>query len=153
MTEAQVAGQATDTSDRYQVLLAISEAIISHRDLTSLFHDLAGQLRRVSHFDHLALVLHDGATNTMRLHVLETAERVPAGTVIVLPVEDDPAGLVWQTQQPLVTSHIDDLIRWPQLLARLRPHDVQSCCWLPLTTARRALGSLVFVSKQRSMYD
>jgi formate hydrogenlyase transcriptional activator len=153
MTEAQADGQATDTSDRYRVLLAISEAIISHRDLPSLFHDLAGQLGRVSHFDHLALVLHDAPTNTMRLHVLETAERVPVGTAIVLPVEADPAGLVWQTQQPLVTSNIDDLTRWPQLSERLRPHDIQSCCWLPLTTARRRLGSLVFVSKQRSIYD
>ncbi len=43
-------GQATSTSDRYQVLLAISEAIISHRDLSSLFHDLAGQLGRVVAF-------------------------------------------------------------------------------------------------------
>jgi formate hydrogenlyase transcriptional activator len=153
MTDAHVDGQAASTSDRYQTLLAISEAIISHRDLPSLFHDLAGQLGRVSHFDHLALVLHDDATNTMRLHILETAERVPAGTVIVLPVEEDPAGLVWQTQQPLVTSHIDDLVRWPQLLKRLQPHDIQSCCWLPLTTARSRLGSLVFVSKQRSTYD
>ena len=109
MTDAHVDGQATATGDRYQALLAISEAIISHRDLSSLFHDLAGQLGRVVDFDYLALVLHDAVTSTMRLHVLETYEPVPAGTVIVLPVEEDPAGLVWQTQQPLITSHIDEL--------------------------------------------
>ena len=153
MTDAHVDGQATSTSDRYQVLLAISEAIISHRGLSSLFHDLAGQLGRVVHFDHLALVLHDAATGTMRLHILETAEPVPAGTVIVLPVEDDPAGMVWQTQLPLITSHIDELKRWPRLLERVQPHGVQSCCWLPLTTARQRLGALVFVSKQPSAYD
>ena len=50
MTDAHVDGQATSTSDRYQVLLAISEAIISHRGLSSLFHDLAGQLGRVVAF-------------------------------------------------------------------------------------------------------
>src|SRR6476620_11661169 len=153
MTDAYVDGQATSTSDRYQVLLAISEAIVSHRGLSSLFHDLAGQFGRVVHFDHLALVLQDAATGTMRLHILETADPVPAGTVIVLPVEDDPAGLVWQTQLPLVTSHIDELKRWPRLLERVQPHGVQSCCWLPLTTARQRLGALVFVSKQPSAYD
>ena len=58
MTNAHVDGQAA-TGDRYQALLAISEAIISHRDLSSLFHDLAGQLSRVVHFDFLALVLHE----------------------------------------------------------------------------------------------
>ena len=97
MTDAHVDGQATATDDRYQALLAISEAIISHRSLSSLFHDLAGQLSRVVHFDFLALVLHEPVTSTMRLHVLETYEPVPPGTVIVLPVEDDPAGLVWQS--------------------------------------------------------
>jgi formate hydrogenlyase transcriptional activator len=153
MTDAHVDGQATSTSDHYQVLLAISEAIISHRGLSPLFHDLAGQLGRIVHFDHLALVLQDGPTGTMRLHILETDEPVPAGTVIVLPVEDDPAGLVWQTQLPLVTSHIDELKRWPRLLERVQPHGVQSCCWLPLTTARQRLGALVFVSRQPSAYD
>ncbi|HEY7445305.1 MAG TPA: hypothetical protein VH701_22945, partial [Vicinamibacterales bacterium] len=101
MTDAHDDGPAITTSDRYQALLAISEAIKTHHDLSSLLHDLAGQLGRVVYFDYLALVLHEGETNSMHLHVLETCEPVPPGTVIVLPVEDDPAGLVWQTQQPL----------------------------------------------------
>ena len=33
MTHARIDGQTTTTGDRYQMLLAISEAIISHRDL------------------------------------------------------------------------------------------------------------------------
>ena len=125
----------------------------AHRDLSSLFHDLAGRLHQVVRFDYLSLVLHEAATNTMRLHVLETSEPVPPGPVIVLPVEDDPAGLVWQTQQPLITSSVDELRRWPRLLERVQPYGVQSYCWLPLTTARRRLGTLVFTSKQPSTYD
>ena len=73
--------------------------------------------------------------------------------VIVLPVEDDPAGLVWQTQQPLITSSVTELRRWPGFLERVQPYGVQSYCWLPLTTARRRLGTLVFTSKQPSAYD
>jgi formate hydrogenlyase transcriptional activator len=153
MTDVHDDGPAITTSDRYQALLATSQAIISHRGLSPLFHDLAGQLSRVVHFDFLALVLHEPATSTMRLHVLETCEPVPPGTVIVLPVEDDPAGLVWQTQQPLITSHIDELKRWPRLLERVQIYDVESYCWLPLTTSRRRLGALVFTSKQASNYE
>jgi formate hydrogenlyase transcriptional activator len=153
MTNAQVDEPATATDDRYQTLLAISQAIISHRGLSPLFHDLAGQLSRVVHFDFLALVLHEASTSSMRLHVLETCEPVPPGTVIVLPVEEDPAGLVWQSQQPLITSHIDELKRWPRLLERVQSYSVESYCWLPLTTARRRLGTLVFTSKQPCAYD
>jgi formate hydrogenlyase transcriptional activator len=138
---------------QYQTLLAVTAAIVSHRDLASLFHDLAGRLRQVVRFDYLSLVLHEAATNTMRLHVLETGESVPPGTVIVLPPDEDPAGLVWKTQQPLLTSRLEELRRWPRLLELVQPHGVQSHCWLPLTTARRRLGTLVFTCKQAGAYD
>jgi formate hydrogenlyase transcriptional activator len=149
MTNANVDGQAT-AGDRYQTLLAISEAIVSHRDLASLFHELADQLRRVARFDYLSLVLHEAASNTMRLHLLETPESIPIGTEIVLDPEEDPAGLVWQNQQPLITLNVAELRRWPRLLERVQPHGVQSFCWLPLTTARRRLGALVLTSKQKN---
>jgi formate hydrogenlyase transcriptional activator len=153
MSDLAPDGPKLSASQQYRTLLAVSQAIVSHRDLQSLFHDLAGRLQQVVRFDFLTLVLHEAATNTMRLHVLETCEQVPPGTVIALPPEDDPAGLVWQTQQPLITSRVAELGRWPRLLEMVRPYGVQSYCWLPLTTARRRLGALVFTSKQPSAYD
>jgi formate hydrogenlyase transcriptional activator len=153
MTSVHFDGQPTATGDRYQTLLAVSAAIVAHRDLRSLFHDLADRLHQVAHFDFLALVLHDDASNTMRLHILETADPVPPGTVIDLPVDEDPAGYVWQSQQPLITKDVEELRRWPRLLERVKPYGVQSYCWLPLTTARRRFGALVFSSKQSSIYD
>jgi formate hydrogenlyase transcriptional activator len=150
---AEENGQELTVCRRYRSLLAISQAIVSHPDLPTLFHDLADRLHQVVRFDFLALVLHEAATNTMRLHVLETVEPVPPGTVIVLPPEEDPAGLVWQTQRPLITSCVAELGRWPRLLDIVRPYGVQSYCWLPLTTARRRLGTLNFTSKQVSAYD
>jgi formate hydrogenlyase transcriptional activator len=140
----------TVPDDRHQALLAVSAAIVAHRELGSLFHDLAGRLRQVVRFDYLTLVLHDAATDTMRMHVLEPPE--PNAAAIVLPLEDDPAGFVWQAQQPLITSSIAELKRWPRWLEQVRSYGVQSFCWLPLTTARRRLGTLVLVSKQPSAY-
>jgi formate hydrogenlyase transcriptional activator len=153
MTGTDVDRPTAPARDRYQALLAISEAIVSHRNMCGLFHDLAPRLQQVVPFDFLAVVLHEEASDTMRLHVLETCEPVPPGTVIALPAEEDPAGLVWQTQQPLITSSVDELRRWPRLLERVQPYGVQSYCWLPLTTARQRLGTLVFTSKQLSCYD
>ncbi len=136
---------------QYAALLAVSEAVVAHRDLSSLFHDLAGRLNQVVRFDYLSLVLHDSATNTMRLHVAEALQ--PADTpVIVLPCEDDPAALVLENQQPLIISSAAELACWPLLLERLQPYAVQSLCWLPLTTARRRLGTLVLSSKEPSAY-
>src|SRR4030095_9990383 len=35
----------------------------------------------------------------------------------------------------------------------VQPYGIQSYCWLPLTTARRRLGTLNFTSKQVGAYD
>jgi formate hydrogenlyase transcriptional activator len=145
--------EVTTTRDQFRALFAVSDAIASQRDLPALFHELAGRLGRVARFDALSLVLHDAATDTMRLHVLEAREPVGSPLEIVLSPDDDPAGWVWQTQQPLITSDLAELSRWPRLLERVRPHGGKSFCWLPLTTSRRRLGALVFVSKQPSAYD
>src|SRR5215475_9930477 len=148
MTSADFGGPATAADDRYRALLAVSAAIIAHRDLSALFQEMAGRLRQVVHFDRLILVLHEAATNTMRVHLLEPPEPI----TIDLPPEELPAGLVWQTQQPLITSRIDDLRRWPRL-EHVQSYGVQSSCWLPLTTARRRVGTLGFSSRQPSTYD
>ena len=148
MTGAHPDIQATATGDQYRTLLAVSEAIVAHRDLSALFHELAGRLHLVVQFDGLSLVLHEAASDLMRLHVLETSETFPHPPVLAFPVEDDPAGWVWQAQQPLITSSVTELTRWPGFLERMQSFGVQSFCWLPLTTAQRRLGALVFVCKQ-----
>src|SRR5882672_8441119 len=127
-----------------EALLEVSEAIAQQRDLPALFHDLAARLHSVIDFDFLTLVLHDPARNVMRLHVLAT--RVPgeksAGSES--PVEGNPSGWVWQTQQSFVVSDAEEETRFPDFLKRLREHNVRSLAILPLTTAQRRLGSMGF---------
>jgi formate hydrogenlyase transcriptional activator len=140
-------------SPLYQALLAVSEAIASHRDLSSLFSELAGRLHEVVRFDYVVLVLHEAASNTMRMHAVGSAGPASPTPVIVLAVEEDPAGLVWQTQQSLMVANASELIRWPRLLERLQPYGIQSLCWLPLTTVRQRLGAMVFSCTQPAAYD
>src|ERR1700757_1477226 len=99
-------GQTLSCGQEYRTLLAVAEAIGSHRDLQALFHDLTARLQQVVHFDYLILVLHDAATNTIRRHILETSDPSPIEASTVLPVGEAPAGLVWQTQQPLIISNV-----------------------------------------------
>ena len=127
-----------------EALLEVSEAIAQQRDLPALFHDLAARLHSVIDFDFLSLVLHDASRNVMRLHVLET--RVPgeksAGSES--PVEGNPSGWVWQTQQSFVVCDAEEETRFPDFLKRLREHNVRSLAILPLTTAQHRLGSMGF---------
>src|SRR6266571_1738634 len=106
---------ALSTCQQYRTLLAVAEAIISHRDLHALFHDLAGRLHQVVRFDYLLLVLHDDASDTMRLHVLETSEPTSTQAGMLTPGHESPSGFVWQTQQPLIIPNAEEESRWPRL--------------------------------------
>jgi formate hydrogenlyase transcriptional activator len=127
-----------------EALLEVSEAIAQQRDLPALFHDLAERLHSVVDFDFLTLVLHDPVRNVMRLHVLET--RIPGEkpTGTEAPVENNPSGWVWQTQQPFVVSDTEEETRFPDFMQRLREYNVRSLANLPLTTAQRRLGAMGF---------
>jgi formate hydrogenlyase transcriptional activator len=151
VTHTHLGEQTTAAGDRYRTLLAISEAIVSHRDLPALFHELAGRLQQVVRFDYLGLLLYDSESSTLRLHVLESAGPVPSASMN-LPLGEVPAGWVWQTQQPLIVANVADETRWPRYQELVRPYGVKSSCWLPLTTARRQLGTFSFGSKQPFAY-
>src|SRR6202011_2643382 len=141
------------TDHKYQALLAVSEAIVSHRELSALFHELAGRLHQVVRFDYLGLALHEATSNTMRIQLLEGAEPTPLPSPSVLPLEEEPAGWVWRTQQAWIFSNVPEEKRWPRALERAKRYGVQSSCHLPLTTARRRLGILVFACKQPYAYE
>jgi len=127
-----------------EALLDVSKIIAQHRDLKTLFHELAVRLRSVVESDFFALVLHDPVKNVMRLHVLETEVETPKPVGTEYPVEGNPSGWVWETQQPFISEDILTETRFVAFLARLRESGVRSFASLPLTTAQRRLGAMGF---------
>ena len=129
----------------YQSLLDVSQAILQHRDLAGLFRDLSTRLRSILRFDFLNLVLHNPATNTMRLHILENASGAPIeAPQVELAPEESPSGWVFLHQQPLVIPDVRLETRWPSVMELIRRNNIVTSCWLPLTTAQHRLGALVF---------
>src|SRR5580765_4329941 len=139
-------------AERYEALLEVAEAIAAHRDLHELFRDLAQRLPRVVHVNFVALSLHDPVRNTMRLHTIQA--NVPADLVggHEGPVEESPAGLVWQTQQPVLLLDLAEERRWPKVTQLMSEDGVNSFCVVPLTTAVRRLGAMGFLSLQKEAY-
>jgi formate hydrogenlyase transcriptional activator len=151
MAESLATARALSADPECRTLLAVSEAVVSHRDLRALIHDLAGLLHQVVRFDHLLLGLHDPATSTMRPHVLETTVPLPHEMPASMPVNGCPMGRVWLTQRPLILPSDTEEARSPrfQEVQRYFP----SVCILPLTTARRRLGILGWGSQQPGAYS
>jgi formate hydrogenlyase transcriptional activator len=127
-----------------EALLEVSEAIAQQRDLTALFHDLSIRLHSVVDFDFLTLILHDAAKNVMRLHILESRHPTEKRTGSESPVDGNPSGLVWQTQQPFVIADTEEETRYPDYMSRLREHGVRCAALVPLTTAQRRIGAMGF---------
>src|SRR5438034_7391088 len=88
----------------------------------------------------------------MRLHTIVSLE--PTFTTdLELPVSESPAGLVWQTQRPLVVPRIDRETRFAEVRRILRAEGMRSICVLPLTTPLRRLGGLSFASQDEASFS
>jgi formate hydrogenlyase transcriptional activator len=153
MHQSATDGQARPHFDEYRALLGVSQAIISHRDLRELFHDLGSNLQGIVPFDDLFVDLHDASDNTMRLHVLKSSDGARA-PVTSFPTDEIPTGSVWRSQQPLIISNFDEETRWPRFVREVMHKTGRtSSVILPLTTARRRLGTLGLGSKNPGAYD
>jgi formate hydrogenlyase transcriptional activator len=150
--DGQSASPCETLAERYQALLEVDEAISAHRDLHELFRDLAQRLPRVVHVNFVSLSLHDPSRNVMRLHTIQA--NVPADLIggHEEPVEETPAGLVWQTQQPILVLDLADERRWPKVTQRMQEDGTNSFCVVPLTTAVRQLGAMGFSSLEKGAY-
>ena len=73
----------------------------------------------------MAVVLHEPATDVMHLHMV-AALHSPTITRIDLPVAESPAGIAWQTQQPLLIPDIDRETRFSTILGALRAEGMRS---------------------------
>ena len=143
----------TRDRDRLRLLLEVSEAIASHRDLEELFRDLAQRLPEIVPFDYINAVLYEPARDVMRLWLLVTATPSTISPGLELPVDESPGGVVWKTQRPMTVNDVTQERRFPKLMAMLRENGVQSFCVVPLTTAQRRLGAMGFGSLQRRTYQ
>ncbi|HUL72642.1 MAG TPA: sigma 54-interacting transcriptional regulator [Vicinamibacterales bacterium] len=139
--------------DRLRLLLEVSESIASYRDLRQLFDELSRRLPRVVPFDFINLVLHDPATDVMRLELLATEQPTTIHPGYETPMDESPAGLVLKTQRPLMIPDLQNERRFPRLGAALLENGVRAYCAVPLTTALRPLGAMAFGSLQPNKYE
>jgi formate hydrogenlyase transcriptional activator len=139
---------------QYQALLEVAESIAAHRDLSSLLNDLVQRLQLVVKFDGVNVVLHDPEHNLMRMNVLVTPALPDIRFVNQLPIEEAPAGWVWQNQQPLLITDFGPYeSRYPRAITDLRKLGIKTIYVLPLTSAGRRLGALGFGSLQEQAWS
>jgi len=134
-------------------LLEVTESIAAHHDLAQLFRDLAQKLPRIIARSSIAMALHEPGRNVMRLHILEAFRPTPLSPEFEYPVEDVPGDWVWQHQQPLICTNVEQETRFSKVMPMIRAAGIRSFGVVPLTTARRRLGAMGVGSLEEHHYE
>jgi formate hydrogenlyase transcriptional activator len=134
---------------QYESLIRLAEAIRSHRDQKDLFQVLAQELRDVVPFDGICQC--DPTGNKVNWHFSEAYESNDH-RISDIPKEETVGWWVHQTQQSMVIQVDNNETRFRATIEVLNKKGLRSLCALPLSTAHRQLGSLVFVSQIADAY-
>ena len=150
--DSQSAARGESLASRYEALTRIAELIRCHSDEMILFQTCASELHQVVAFDGLSWL--DPATNWVQWHFVEPYDSaIEALAVRNIPKEETVVWWVYQNQQLVVIPFIDREARFPLVAERFSKLGLRSLCALPLSTAHRKLGSLVFASHLDDAYS
>ena len=141
-----------ELASRYEALIRLAEVIRSHPEQKDLFQTFASELHQVIPFDGMSYF--DAAANWVQWHFLEPYNKeLEAFLVRPLPRGETVPWWVYRNQQPLVMRFTDQETRFPHVVERLTGVGFRSLCAVPLSTAHRQLGSLVFASHLEDAYS
>lgn len=130
--------------DQLDLLLDVTNAVVTHLDTRELFRAVAPALRRCVSADVAALSLYDAEAGVLRHHVCDAPDdfcersQVPMSDASTL--DGSASGYVFKTAKPRVFSSAD-LDSFPES-AFIRARGINSACAVPLATAHGVIGTL-----------
>src|SRR6202166_3185167 len=138
---------------RYETLVRVSRAVGAHGDLKKLFGVLVNELRGVVQFDVVGVSLCGEDSDTFQNYFVDMTSPSAPVREEQLASEETLTLTVYERQEPVVRSGDEMEQCHGRLRAILHGFHVRSICALPLTTAHRKLGAIIFGSKQLDTYS
>ena len=116
--------------------MRLTDAIVTERNLSKLFGQLAGLLHRVVDFDVVYVTLYDRQREIVRLHLIDADFPVEIPLGQEGEAEGTPSKWVTDTQQPIVIHETDTDTRFPRATEIYRKHGMHSFYMAPLSTSQ-----------------
>jgi formate hydrogenlyase transcriptional activator len=130
--------------DQLELLLDVTNAVVTQLDTRALFAAVAPALRRFCSADVAAIALYDPEAGVLRHHVCDAPEgfcREPERPKsAVRTLTGSGSGVVFTTGQPRIFS-LMELQSFPES-AFILERGIRSACSVPLATAQGILGTL-----------
>ena len=135
--------------DQLDLLLDVTNAVVTQLDTKALFRAVAPALRRVCRADMAALTLYDPEAGVLRKHACDAGiidsnaceEPAHRSRVYEHTIDGSPSGLVFKEARPRIFSRAE-LLEYAETREFFIEHDIQSACAVPLATAQGVIGTL-----------
>jgi formate hydrogenlyase transcriptional activator len=129
-------------NDRLQLLLDVTNQVISNLELRDLLRAISHDVRRVMQYDYAGLTLPDSDMQ-LRLYAMDFPEgKGFLQEELVYSVEGSPSGTAFRTMKPLtLQSPFTGWDNYPIVQIAIR-EGLKSFCFLPLISRNRAIGVL-----------
>ena len=135
--------RAEGERDRRQLLLEVSNAVVSNLSLRELLVAVSGWLRKFFDHDFASMIISDEDTGLLRVHALNAP--APGGVAdegSVLPVEGTPPGIAMATRQTVMRDRIDLNEFYSPIMREAYNAGLRSGCSVPLISHDKVLGTI-----------
>lgn len=136
--------------DRLQLLLDITNGVVSNLDLREVLRAISGAIRRVMDCDGAGVVLPDCSGGRLRIYALDFPESnglIEEGKVV--PSDESAVGTAFQTGKAVVMDAAE--------LARVAPEKcalgIKCLCFVPLVSRNRSVGVLTLARTGKATFS
>jgi formate hydrogenlyase transcriptional activator len=131
-------------NDRLQLLLDVTNQVVSNLELRDLLRAIWQDVRRVMQCDYAGLSLPDAENKNLRLYAVDFPEgKGFLQEDLVYSMEGSPSGTAFRTMKPLtLQSPFSGWLHFPIVQIAVR-EGLKSFGFLPLISRSRAIGTLV----------
>jgi formate hydrogenlyase transcriptional activator len=134
--------QRKQAEDRLQLLLEVTNQVVSNLQLQDLLRAISTSIRRVMHCDLVSVCFPDLEMKRLQTYVLDFPETKGfIQEAFFIPVEGSLAGLVFRTHQPWI-GNASDILELGMKDEAAIPEGLKTGCILPLVSRSRVLGLL-----------
>jgi formate hydrogenlyase transcriptional activator len=141
-------------NDRLQLLLDVTNQVVSNLELRDLLRAISQDVRRVMQCDYAGLSLPDAEAGQLRLYALDFPDgKGCLQEDLVYSIEGSPSGAAFRTMQPLtLESPFTGWLHYPIVQIAIR-EGLKSFSFLPLISRNRAIGTLVLARRRDDAFS
>jgi formate hydrogenlyase transcriptional activator len=145
--------------DRLRVLLDITNAVSTELEIGALLRATGAALRKVLPFDRTDLTLYEPEERLLRIQALVSPDGVAPGLLRegrAVPVESAAPGRALLARKVFVANKQSEILPEAKREDEKRlvaEANLQSCCFLPLYSRGRPIGTLNFLSTREGVFD